>query len=88
MSKIFHRPLKGIILKTKAKSDTLLCKTDLKSFRFIQRELVGFLDKLTVFINEFCMNKHFIGMYYEISLISAIWFNCLIVYNITFANIN
>jgi hypothetical protein len=41
----------------------------LKSFRFIQRELVGFLDKLTVFINEFCMNKHFIGKQTEIPIL-------------------
>lgn len=55
----FHRRLKTAI-RVRPKDNFLVCKTDAKTFKWLQLTLFPFLDQVTVFINEFCANKNFI----------------------------
>jgi len=49
------------MMRVSLKQPFISLKVDPKLFKFLQSTLFPFLDQVTVFINEFCNNKHYIG---------------------------
>lgn len=59
---IFHKTLRKVEVHVKkTKDDSIICKTDIKSYRFIKSNLLQFAEKLHRWILAVVHNKNWVG---------------------------